>query len=92
MRSMFSNSTIFLKTFADQGPGESFFAQDLVLRIGEYNCSVFPMNVHSDLLFEFSGWPRPVRKPVTSGMTATAAMTLAKVQKRFSCWSACPGG
>jgi hypothetical protein len=40
------NSIVFLKTFADQGPRESFFAQDLVLRIDEYNCGVFPMDVH----------------------------------------------
>src|SRR5262249_10877004 len=43
------------KTFADQGPRESFFTQDLVLRIDEYNCSVFPMDFHGYLLFEFSG-------------------------------------
>jgi hypothetical protein len=35
-----------LKTFADQGPRESVFAQNLVLRIDEYNCGVFPMDVH----------------------------------------------
>jgi hypothetical protein len=29
-----------LKTFVDQAPCESFLAQDLVLRIDEYNCSV----------------------------------------------------
>ena len=32
------NSIVFLKTFADQGPRDSFFTQDLVLRIDEYNC------------------------------------------------------
>jgi hypothetical protein len=49
------NSIVFLKTFADQGLRESFFTQDLVLRIDEYNCSVFPMDFHGYLLFEFSG-------------------------------------
>ena len=34
------NSIVFLKTFVDQAPCESFLAQDLVLRIDEYNCSV----------------------------------------------------
>jgi hypothetical protein len=49
------NSIVFLKAFADQGPRESFFAQDVILRIDEYNCSVFPVNFHSDFWFEFSG-------------------------------------
>src|SRR5580704_12218611 len=49
------NRIVFLKTFAHQRPRETSFAQDVVLRIDEYNCSVFPVNIHSYLLFEFSG-------------------------------------
>src|SRR5215831_20115365 len=47
------NRIVFLKTFADQGPRESFLAQDLVLRIDEYNCSVFPLNFHSSAILSF---------------------------------------
>src|SRR5271165_6052187 len=46
---------VFFKTFANKRPRETFFAQDVILRIDEYNCSVFLMNIHSYLLFEFSG-------------------------------------
>src|ERR1700758_441809 len=49
------NRIVFLKTFAHQRPRETFFAQDVVLWIDEYNCSVFSMDVHSYLLLEFSG-------------------------------------
>src|SRR5271166_2086441 len=48
------NRIVFLKTFANKRPRETFLAQDVVLRIDEYDCSVFPMNIHSYLLFEFS--------------------------------------
>src|SRR5271166_4201700 len=48
------NRIVFLKTFANKRPRETFLTQDVVLRIDEYNCSVFPINIHSYLLFEFS--------------------------------------
>src|SRR5215831_17563875 len=47
------DSIVFLKTFADQGPRESFFTQDLVLRIDEYNCRVLPLNFHGYLRSSF---------------------------------------
>ena len=47
------NRIVFLKTFADQGPGESFLAQDLVLRISEYNGSVFPTDFHMYVVLGF---------------------------------------
>jgi hypothetical protein len=40
------NGMIFLKTFADQGPREAAFIQDLVLRVDQYDGGVVLVAVH----------------------------------------------
>ena len=47
------NGIIFLEAFVEHSPRAAFFAQDLVLRIGENNCSVLALKFHSYLTLAF---------------------------------------
>ena len=53
INSMFSIVLFSSRPFANEGPRQSFFAQDVVLRIDKHNRGVFRVQLHCDFLLGF---------------------------------------